>query len=379
MLQAKLEHNPYTFLHVINPEFHTDDKTLPNTPERYQKVRNKFEEFMREGILMQDTAACFYLYRQTIDGHEYTGIIGGASVDEYEKGAIKKHEETLTDREEMFSHFLKIVEFNVEPVLLFHQRNERLNKLYQVIMLDRPEYEFSSWDKGKHELWVVNSFDLIQEIEAIFLEMKSIYIADGHHRCASSLRYSKNLNAAPNSVKNQFLACYISEDRMKIFDYNRLVKDLNGLSKLDFLTQISESFLVTEILNEDAAPFGLHEISMYLDQQWYKLTAKEGSFDRNHPVYRLDTDILTKNILAPILDLPDLKTDARIFFIDGRSGMEGIKDAVDRGKATVGFGLFPVSIEHLKKVADEGLIMPPKSTWIEPKIRSGLTVFPLDS
>ena len=379
VLKAKLEHNPYTFLHVINPEFHTDDKTEPNTPERYQKVRNKFDEFLREGILMQDQKACFYLYRQTIDGHEYTGIIGGASVNEYNNGSIKKHEETLTDREEMFSHFLKIVEFNVEPVLLFHQRNEDLNKLYAFIMLDRPEYEFSSWDKGKHELWIIEEEQLIEKIETCFDKMKDIYIADGHHRCASSARHSQTLERKTSPFQDQFLACYISEDRMKIYDYNRLIKDLNELTIPAFIEQIGKSFLVTKIRNEDASPFGLHELSMYLDGQWYKLTAKEGTFDRLHPVDRLDTDILTKNILAPVLNISDLRTDNRIFFIDGRAGMEGIKEVVDEGRAKVGFGLFPVSIEHLKKVADEGLIMPPKSTWIEPKIRSGLTIFPLDA
>lgn len=378
VLKAKLEHNPYTFLHVINPEFHTDDKTEPNTPERYQKVRNKFDEFLREGILIQDQQPCLYLYRQTVDGHEYTGIIGGASIDEYKDGRIKKHEETLTDREEIFSHFLKIVEFNVEPVLLFHQRNEDLNKLYALIMMDRPEYEFSSWDKGKHELWIIKETEIISKIETYFDQMKDIYIADGHHRCASSARHSMTVEHKTSPYQDQFLACYIAEDRMKIYDYNRLVKDLNGLSITDFIEKISHNFLVTQIRNEDAAPFGLHEISMYLEGQWYKLTAKEGTFDRLHPVYRLDTDILTKNILSPILKISDLKTNDRIFFIDGRAGMEGIQLAVDEGNAKVGFGLFPVSIEQLKKVADEGLIMPPKSTWIEPKIRSGLTVFPLD-
>lgn len=379
VLKAKLEHNPYTFLHVINPEFHTDDKTEPNTPERFQKVRNKFDEFLREGILIQDQEASFYLYRQTIDGNEYIGIIGGASIDEYKEGRIKKHEETLTDREEIFSHFLKIVEFNVEPVLLFHQRNEELNKLYTLIMMDRPEYEFSSWDKGKHELWVIKETEIISKIETYFDQMKDIYIADGHHRCASSARHSLTNEHKSSPYQDQFLACFIAQDRMKIYDYNRLIRDLNGLSTADFIQAISLNFLVTKIRNEDAAPSGLHEISMYVDGQWYKLTAKEGTFDRLHPVYRLDTDILTKNILSPILKITDLKTNDRIFFIDGRAGMEGIKTAVDEGSAVVGFGLFPVSIEHLKKVADEGLIMPPKSTWIEPKIRSGLTVFPLNA
>ncbi len=379
VLRTKLNHNPYTFLHVINPEFHTNDKTEPNTPERFQKIRNKFVEFIREGIFMQDDTDCFYLYRQTVDKHEYVGIIAGASVEQYNSGHIKKHEETITKREEVFSNYLKIVEFNVEPVVLFHRKHDDLNKLMTVAMLDRPEYEFTSWDRGKHEVWVINSPKTISQIQSYYQEIEDIYIADGHHRCASSAKYSAQIVGETSPNQNLFLACFISEEKLKIFDYNRLVKDLNGLDPSEFLNKISEFFIVTKALNDEAAPTGLHELSMYLEEQWYKLTAKEGTFDRDHVVYRLDTDILTKNILNPILDLHDLKTDNRINFINGRLGMDGIKDAVDNGKAKVGFGLFPVSVEHLKKVSDENLIMPPKSTWIEPKIRSGLTIFPLDS
>jgi uncharacterized protein (DUF1015 family) len=378
VLKAKLEHNPYTFLHVINPEFHTDDKTKPNTPERYQKVRNKFDEFIREGIFLREDISSFYLYRQTIDGHEFVGIIGGASVKEYTAGSIKKHEETLTEREEMFSHFIKIVEFNVEPVLLFHRKHEALNRLFASVFPERPEYEFSSWDKGKHEIWVISDQEKVLQIQQCFSEIDTIYIADGHHRCASSAKYCESLPSITSPFQDKFLACFISEDKLKIWDYNRLVKDLNGLDNETFLEQLAASFLVTKIRNEDAVPFGLHEISMYFDEQWYKLTAKEGTFDRSHPVERLDTDILTKNILTPILGLTDLKTDDRIGFIDGKLGMNGIKERVDSGKFRIGFGLFPVSISQLKQVADAGLIMPPKSTWIEPKLRSGLTIFPLE-
>lgn len=378
VLRAKLNHNPYTFLHVINPEFHTDDKTEPNTPERFQKIRNKFVEFINEGIFMQEDVPCFYLYRQTVEGHEYVGLIAGASIDEYNNGLIKKHEETITERETVFSNYLKIVEFNVEPVLLFHRKHEALNQLMVPIMFERPEYEFTSWDRGKHEIWIVKAPELIAKIETYYQEIEDVYIADGHHRCASSAQYSNGVTKKTSPNQDLFLACFISQEKLKIFDYNRLVKDLNGLTKKDFLDQITESFIITEVLHEDAAPLGLHEISMYLNQQWYKLTAKEGTFDRDHPVFRLDTDILTKNILQPILNLEDLKTNERISFINGKKGMQGIKNAIDEGIAKVGFGLFPVSVTDLKRVSDENLIMPPKSTWIEPKLRSGLTIFPLD-
>lgn len=379
VLKAKLEHNPYTFLHVINPEFHTEDKTMPNSPERFQKIRNKFDEFIREGIFIQEEKECLYLYRQTKEGHEFTGIIGGASVDQYHCGQIKKHEDTLTSREEIFSEYLKIVEFHVEPVLLFHRKHEKLNQLLALIAMERPEYEFSSNNRVKHEVWVIKQKEHIDLIQNYYTEIKDVYIADGHHRCASSARYRESLGDTHTAIQNHFLAYFISEEKLKILDYNRLVKNLNNLSSEAFLEKVGESFIVTEIHKEDAAPSGLHEISMYLNEQWYKLTAKEGTFDRTHPVYRLDTDILTKNILSPILGIDDLKTDQNISFINGEKGMEGIENAVKLGDAKVGFGLFPVSVEHLKRVSQEDLIMPPKSTWIEPKLRSGLTIFPLDS
>ncbi len=378
VLQTKLNHNPYTFLHVINPEFHTDDKTQPNTPERFQKIRNKFVEFINEGIFMKEDVPSFYLYRQTVEGHEYIGLIAGASVEQYNNGHIKRHEDTITERESVFSNYLKIVEFNAEPVLLFHRRHDALNRLMAPVMLNRPEYEFTSWDRGKHEIWMIKSPAAIEKIQTYYKEIEDVYIADGHHRCASSAGYSNSIEQKTSENQDLFLACFMSQERIKIFDYNRLVQDLNGLTDEDFLDEVSQSFIITEVHQEDAAPLGLHEITMYLRHQWYKLTAKEGTFDRDHPVFKLDTDILTKNILNPILDLHDLKTNERISFINGKKGMEGIKNAVDANRAKVGFGLFPVSVSDLKRVSDENLRMPPKSTWIEPKLRSGLTIFPLD-
>jgi len=378
VLKAKLENNPYTFLHVINPEFHTDDKTEPNTPERFQKIRNKFDEFIREGIFIQEEEESFYIYRQTIEDHVFVGIIGGASIDQYTEGHIKKHEETITDREDVFSNYLNIVEFHAEPVVLFHRKKREIDVILAPLMLVRPEYEFTSWDKGKHEIWPVSDPQIIKEIQEVYTNIKDVYIADGHHRCASAARYYAGLKETKHSNQKHFLACFMSEDRIKIYDYNRLIRDLNGLSRQEFLKALEKQFIVTKILHEDAAPTGLHEISMYLNKQWYKLTAKEGSFDREHPVFRLDTDILTKNILTPILNIHDLKTDKRVGFIHGQKGMVGIENKVDEDEFILGFGLFPVPVEHLKEVADEDLIMPPKSTWIEPKLRSGLTIFPLN-
>lgn len=378
VLKAKLENNPYTFLHVINPEFHTDDKTEPNTPERFQKVRNKFDEFIREGIFIQEDEECLYIYRQSIEDHVFIGIIGGASIEQYNQGHIKKHEDTITYREDVFSNYLNIVEFHAEPVVLFHQKVRKIDDILAPLMLERPEYEFTSWDRGKHEIWPVSELDVIRQIQEIYKGIEDVYIADGHHRCASASRYLADLKEVKHPNQEHFLACFMCEDRIKIYDYNRLIRDLNGISPSNFLQILEDQFIVTKVLHEDASPTGVHEISMYLNQQWYKLTAKEGSFDREHPVYRLDTDILTKNILEPILNIYDLKTNERVDFINGQKGMKGIEEKVDQDNFAVGFGLFPVPVEHLKEVSDEKLTMPPKSTWIEPKLRSGLTIFPLN-
>jgi uncharacterized protein (DUF1015 family) len=378
-LEAKLEHNPFTFLHVINPEFHKDDKTEPNSPERYQKSRDMLESFILDGIFIQEEKEALYLYRQSKGNNSYLGLIGGASVDQYNNGHIKKHEATITAREKKFSDYLKIVKCNAEPVLLFHERNTKLNIIFEQIISARSEYEFSTSQGIVHEVWVIENPVDIQKIQECYKEIEDVYIADGHHRCASSARFSKEVGASMDSLENHFLAYFISEQRMEILDYNRLVSDLNGHTVDSLLNEIEKSFEIEQINSTSSGPSELHQILMYIDKSWYKLTAKEDSYDASDPVSSLDTDILTKNILSPILGINDLKTDERITFINGKKGMIGIQEVIDSGSAIVGFGLFPVSVEQLKAVADNDMIMPPKSTWIEPKMRSGLTMYPLEA
>jgi len=377
VLQAKMEHNPFSFLHVINPEFHDKEKSIPNSDERFLKTKNKFNEFIEEGIFIQDKTECLYLYRQTKDGHEYLGLIGGASVDQYNSGHIKKHEETITEREEIFTRYLKITEFNAEPILLFHESNQNLNALLAEIITERPEYEFSSTEYIKHEVWVIRNIFVINKIQECYKAISDVYIADGHHRCASSAKYSNSLGKDKTEIQNYFLAYFISDNGLRILNYNRVVKDLNGLSEKEFLTKIEELFSISELGNSEHQPQKLHAISMYLNKTWYKLVPKPNSFDANHPVNSLDTAILADNLLTPILNINDLKTNQRIEFISGNKGIEAIQNSVDADVLKVGFVLFPVSVQQLKKVADENLIMPPKSTWIEPKLRSGLTIYPL--
>lgn len=377
MLDAKLAGNPYSFIHIINPEFLEEDKTEQNSPERFQKVKNKFDEFEREGIFIQEERPSLYIYKKTTATHEFIGVIGGASIDEYDSGKIKKHEETLTERETTFSNYLKVVEFNAEPVLLFHDNREKLNQLFIKNTLDRPEYEFTTTDKAKHEMWVISEPTLISEIQSIYDSIDDIYIADGHHRSASSSRFYHD-SENKTDLKAHFLAYFISSERLNIMDYNRLVKDLNGLSTSDLISKLEDFFIVSQLPQDDIHSLGLHNILMYVDSVWYNLQAKEEIINRDNPVESLDTHILSHNILKPILEINSLKTDKRINFISGNKGLNGIKDAVDSGKYKVGFGLYPVSPKQLKDVADANLIMPPKSTWIEPKMRSGLTIYPLN-
>lgn len=377
MLDAKLEGNPYSFIHIINPEFNEIEKTEPNSPERFQKVRNKFEEFIREGIFMQEEQPSLYVYKQTTETHEYLGVIGGASIDEYEKGQIKKHEQTLTERETTFCNYLKVVEFNAEPVLLFHDNREKLNQTLTKITFDRPEYEYTTTDRIKHELWVVSNPNTIREIQSTYNEIEDVYIADGHHRSASSTRFF-NESENQSELKGHFLAYYISSDRLNIMDYNRLIKDVNNLSTPELLSQLEKNFIITEPNEKVTQAQGMHHISMYIDSKWYNLQAKEEIINRVDVVESLDSHILSHYILKPILGIKSLKTDDRIDFISGNKGFDGIEEVVNSGKFKVGFGLFPVSPKQLKDVADANKIMPPKSTWIEPKMRSGLTIYPLN-
>lgn len=378
VLEAKLEHNPFTFLHVLNPEYHGGNKTVPNTLERFQNIRKKFESFCADGIFIQDEKPCLYLYRQTKDGHEYLGLIGGASIDQYNNGHIKKHEATLTSREETFSTYLNTVRFHAEPVLLFHDNHENLAALLDAIAIHRPEYEYTSAERIKHEVWIIDNAEAIAQIQHYYKEIPDVYIADGHHRCASSARFYESLQGAKSIEQEHFLAYFIAKERLFIQDYNRLVQEFENLTDSAFMQALQANFEVSPLASTEAKPKKRHEISMYFNQAWYKLAPRSGTFDEAHAVNSLDTAILTDLLLNPILQIKDLKTDKRIDFISGNKGIEGIKEAVDSGKFKVGFALYPVSAEQLKRVADEQLIMPPKSTWIEPKLRSGLTIYPLD-
>lgn len=383
ILEAKLETNPYTFLHIINPEFRKDNKTQPNTIERFEKVKEKFDEFRTNGILIQDKKEHYYLYRQITPTNTYVGLIAGISVDDYLNGNIKIHEQTLTQREETFKMYLDVCQFNAEPVLLTYQDNATVNNIINKYLNQRSEYEFCTTHKIKQDLWLIDNQNDIAAITKEFLTINSIYVADGHHRSTSSVLYAQgkraeNPSASTNEPSNYFLAFFIAESELNIMEYNRTVSDLNGLSTSAFLEKITTYFEVEE-QPKRFTPTQKHHFSMFIDGKWYLLKAKKGTFDETNVVSSLDAQILSTNLLKPVLGIHDLKTDNRVGFIKGYKGSKALKKAVTKHNAKVAFGLFPVSIDELKHIADNNEIMPPKSTWIEPKMRSGLTIYDLSN
>ena len=377
VLRNKLDHNPYTFLHVINP---SKGMRLKPGKTRYKYVKEAYEYFLEEGILISDNKPGYYIYRQVKDGNEYLGIIAGVSVQDYTEGRIKRHEKTLTAREKMFTDYLETTGFNAEPVLLTYQEDLELNKLLARRIEQRSEYEFTSTDRVLHQLWVVDNEDDCRLITTNFERQESLYIADGHHRCASSALLSSRMNDrdGKGNSHDYFMAFLIGEEHMRVYDFNRLVKLRdNNAPTARLLASLRENFLVEPLGTTAFKPEKLHEISMYLRKKWYKLVPKTGSFDPRHPVGHLDAEILSQLILKPIFDIRNLKTDKRVGFLPGTEGVLGLKSMVDSGDYDLAFALFPASVEQIKQVADAGLTMPPKSTYIEPKLRSGVTIYNL--
>ena len=377
-LKNKLAHNPFTFLHVINPE---KGMKLKAGKSRYRYVREAYEEFSEQGIFQQDTSPAYYLYRQVKEGNEYLGIVAGVSVADYLEGRIKKHEKTLTAREKMFTDYLENTGFNAEPVLLTYREDLKLNKLMARYIDARSEYEFTSTDKVLHQLWVIDDEADCTLITNTFKKQEALYIADGHHRCSSSAMLHDRLNQAgsPSDSHGYFMAFLIGEEHMRIYDFNRLIRLKNNeISTTKLLNAIRVNFLVEPFNATPYKPAKLHEIAMYFRKKWYKLAPKTGTFDPQHPVGHLDAEILSQLILKPVFDIKNLKRDKRVGFLPGTEGLEGLKGQVDAGNYDLAFALFPATVEQVKQVADANLTMPPKSTYIEPKLRSGLTIYSLE-
>lgn len=382
-LNEKLRTNPFSFLHVIHPDFNDGRRTKPGSPERLKKVRAQYEAFREEGIFLRDTQPCYYVYRQEKLGNRFTGIIACTSIDDYKEGVIRIHEQTLTQREQKLKEYLDVCQFNAEPVLFCYPDDSGIEEIIAKKTAEREEYDFTTTDRVRHHLWVISDPKEVETIREHFAAIPAIYIADGHHRSASSALMGQAMRAANPGYSgkepwNFYLGVFFPETQMKIFDFNRVVKDLNGLTDEEFLKQLSKDF---EIVSHDSAiyrPEKKHVFSMYLGNTWYELRLKKQDEKNAEPVSTLDAYILTQRILSPILGIHDLKTDPRIGFVSGIKGAEELKNQVDNWKFKVAFGLYPVQMDELKHIADTGSIMPPKTTWVEPKMRSGLVIYSLN-
>ncbi len=377
-LAAKLDFNPFTFLHIINPgyKFHKEI----SGEERYQLVHNRYEEFKENEIFIKDHLRSFYIYESSEFYNSFCGIISATSVDDYKNGIIKKHEGTLHKREVLFETYLKSTGFNAEPVLLTYKDDVDFNRFIEEIKSDRPEYEFSTTDKKLHRLWLVQDEKRIEKIVSFFEGVKDFYIADGHHRSASSTLLSEGLksenpNHTGNEDYNYFMSYLIPESNLKIREFNRLVKDLNGLSVDEFLIRLDTYFRIENRGSNLYRPKQKHHFSMYLNGEFYSLYLRKNKYQFDDSLSRLDTEILFRTVLKPILGIEDLNNNSRIGYSNNKLDILSIKTNVDNGKYQVGFGMVPITINEMKEIADAELKMPPKTSYIEPKLRSGLIMY----
>ena len=371
------EGNPYSFLHICRSEIDLPQVKDPYSEQVYSKARKNIEDFLTNEILIRDENRFLYIYRQTMDGRKQTGIVGCVSIDEYLNNTIKKHEFTRVDKElDRIRHFDRC-NMNTEPVFLTYRSDKRLNTLIEGWMRsNEPEYDFTTKDGIGHELWAITDQEVITALCALFGEIESLYIADGHHRSASAVkvgqkRRDEHMNYTGEEEFNYFMAVIFPDSDLKIFDYNRVVKDLNGLSQEAFLKKVSEKFEIEQFEAGRCRPEAKHTFGMYLKDRWYKLTAKAEIVCEEDVIKCLDVSILQEHLLQPILGIEDPRTDKRIDFVGGIRGLESLEQRVEQGMAAA-FALYPVSISDLLAVSDKGMVMPPKSTWFEPKLGSGL-------
>lgn len=381
--RAEAEGNEKSLYHIIKPEIDFEPGTGEHEQKVYDKAVENFQKFQREGWLVQDEKEQYYLYAQTMDGRIQYGLVVGASVDDYLTGKIKKHELTRKEKEVDRMHHIEINNANIEPVFLSFPTNEVLERVIAQTAKTQPEYDFVSEDGIGHTLWCISDDAVINEITEAFAKIPYLYIADGHHRTAAAAHVGEEkAKADPNHTGkeeyNYLLAVCFPESHLKVMDYNRVVKDLNGLTDEEFLQKVGEKFVVEDKGTEIYRPSALHNFSLYLGGKWYSLTAKEGTYDDNDPIGVLDVKISSDYILRDILNIVDLRTDKRIDFVGGIRGLGELKDRVDSGEMKMALALYPVTMRQIIDIADSGNIMPPKATWFEPKLRSGLIIHKLD-
>ena len=381
--RAEAGDNEMSLYHIIKPEIDFPVGTSEYDPRVYEKAAQNFQKFQDNGWLVQDDKEQYYIYAQTMNGKTQYGLVVGAYVNDYLTGVIKKHDLTRRDKEEDRMKHVRVNNANIEPVFFAYPDNEVLDRLIMRYAATEPEYDFiAPIDGFRHQLWVISNDADIKTVTDEFAKMPSLYIADGHHRSAAAAlvgaeKQKQNPNHRGDEEYNYFMAVCFQASQLTILDYNRVVKDLNGLTSEQFLEALRKNFIVEDKGTDIYKPARLHEFSLYLDEHWYSLTAKEGTYDNTDPIGVLDVDISSRLILDEILQIGDLRSSQRIDFVGGLRGLGELKRRVDSGEMRAALALYPVSMQQIMDIADSGKIMPPKATWFEPKLRSGLIIHKL--
>lgn len=384
--EARLEAagNDYSLLHIIKPEIDLPVEIDEHDEQVYNKALENLGKFIKNGWLKQDEVPYLYIYAQTMNNKTQYGIVGCAAVEDYMNGVIKKHELTRKDKEEDRMKHVRITNANMEPVFFTYPAVAEIDRIIEAFVNNhKPEYDFTADDGFGHHFWVIRDTGIIQQLVTLFEKIPYTYVADGHHRTAAAAlvgneKRKNNPNHTGNEEYNFFLAVHFPSNQLTIIDYNRVVKDLNGLSKAEFFGKLGEVFEIKDMGTEIYKPDALHTFSMYIEGRWYSLTAKPGTYNDNDPIGVLDVTVLSDLVLDKILGITDLRTSNRIDFVGGIRGLGELKRRVDSGEMAVAFALYPVSLDQLIHIADTGNIMPPKTTWFEPKLRSGIVVHSLE-
>jgi uncharacterized protein (DUF1015 family) len=382
-VEAKTEAGEKSLLHITKPEIDFDPIIDEHTQEAYDKAVENFKLWQERGWLVQDSKEMYYVYAQTMEGRTQYGLVVGANVQDYLTGKIKKHELTRKDKEEDRMIHVRIQDANIEPVFFAYPDNTEINSIVEnTVNSKKADYDFIAEDGFGHHFWTIEDEQINKRITEVFASIPAFYVADGHHRTAAAAlvgeeKRKNNPNHTGNEEYNFFMAVVFPESHLKIIDYNRVVKDLNGMTSQEFIQRLEDDFTVKEMGTGIYSPSGLHNFSMYIDKKWYSLTAREGRYNDNDPIGVLDVTVLSNLVFDKLLDIKDLRTSKRIDFVGGIRGLAELSRRVDSGEMAAAFALYPVSMRQLIDIADTGNIMPPKTTWFEPKLRSGLAIHKL--